>query len=104
MSIEHLNDKNFEEKVNQNNLTIVDFFATWCGPCRMMAPIFEEVSNQAGYATFYKVDVDECPEISKKFGIMSIPTLVAIKNGKELDRNIGLMNREDLLDFVEKNK
>lgn len=104
MNIEHLNQTNFEQKINQNNLVIVDFFATWCGPCRMLSPILEDVSDDLKEVTFYKVDVDENPDVAKKFGVMSIPTLVAIKNGKEIDRNIGLLNRDDLKDFVEKNK
>ena len=102
--MEILNDTNFEEKVNQNNLVVVDFFATWCGPCRMMAPIFEDVSKNMGEVLFFKVDVDESPMTAKQFGVMSIPTLVAIKNGKEVARNVGLINREDLQEFVEKNK
>jgi len=102
--MEILNDKNFGDKINQNNLVVVDFFATWCGPCKMMAPIFEDVSKQMDEVSFFKVDVDESPETAKQFGVMSIPTLVAIKNGKETDRNIGLINREDLEEFVEKNK
>ena len=102
--MEILNDKNFEEKVNQNNLVVIDFFATWCGPCRMMAPIFENVSKQMTDVGFYKVDVDESPLTAKRFGVMSIPTLVVVKAGKEVDRNIGLINGEDLEDLVNKNK
>ena len=101
--MEILNDTNFGEKTNQNNLVVIDFFATWCGPCRMMAPIFEDVSKEKGEVSFFKVDVDESPNVAKQFGVMSIPTLVAIKNGKEVDRNVGLLNREDLSDFVDKN-
>lgn len=101
--MEILNDTNFGEKTNQNNLVVIDFFATWCGPCRMMAPIFEDVSKEKGEVSFFKVDVDESPNVAKQFGVMSIPTLVALKNGKEVDRNVGLLNREDLSDFVDKN-
>lgn len=101
--MEILNDTNFEQKTNQNNLIVVDFFATWCGPCRMMAPIFEDASKQIGEVSFFKVDVDESPKTAKQFGVMSIPTLVAIKNGKEVARNVGLLNREDLQEFVERN-
>ena len=104
MEIEHLNQTNFEEKINQNNLVVVDFFATWCGPCRMLSPILSDVSGEVKDATFYKVDVDECPDIARKFGVMSIPTLVIIKNGKEVDRNIGLLNRDDLIEFIAKSK
>ena len=103
MEIEHLNKTDFEQKTNQNNLVIVDFFATWCGPCRMLSPILSEVGEQMKGVTFYKVDVDENQDLAKKFGVMSIPTIIALKNGKEIDRNIGLLNREDLTEFVEKN-
>lgn len=104
MEVEHLNSENFEKKTNQPHLVVVDFFATWCGPCKMMAPIFEQAKNETKDVDFYKIDVDENEEIASKFGVMSIPTLVAIKNGKEVDRNVGLINRDDLNEFVDRNK
>jgi thioredoxin 1 len=104
MEIEHLTDENFNEKTNKN-LVLVDFFATWCGPCRMQSPILERVYDELkGKVEIYKIDVDECEKTAKNFGVMSIPTLVLLKDGKEVARNVGLLNQDALIDFIENNK
>ena len=104
MEIKHLNDENFEEETNKSNLVVVDFFATWCGPCRILGPILENVADEVKDVDIFKVDVDENEETAKNFGVMSIPTVVLLKDGKEVARNVGLMNYDNLLDFINQHK
>ena len=104
MEIEHLNDKNFNEKAQSDKLVVVDFFATWCGPCQILGPILSSVADEQTDVQFFKVDVDECPATSKQFGVMSIPTLVFLKNGKELTRSVGLISHDDIVDLIDQNK
>ena len=103
MEIKHLTDESFVEETKGENL-VVDFFATWCGPCRILGPILEDVSKELTDVKIVKVDVDECEKTARQFGIMSIPTLVFLKNGKEIDRHIGLMNRDMLVELINQNK
>ena len=77
---------------------LIDFYATWCGPCRMLAPILEEIK---GEIQIYKVDVDKNPELCKKYGIMSIPTLVHVKGDKE-DIKVGFQTKEEILNWIKK--
>ena len=103
--MELLNDKNFNEKLNEKPLVLVDFFATWCGPCRMQAPILERVKEELGdQVELYKLDVDENEQTAKQFGVMSIPTLVLFKDGKEVAKNVGLMSQEAVVDLINENK
>ena len=83
---------------------VCDFFATWCGPCKMLAPVLEEVS--AGYADraeFVKVDVDEAPELSVKYGIMSIPFVAVFKNGEMAAKSISFMPKAEVKQFLDEN-
>ena len=81
-----------------------DFWATWCGPCRMLAPVFEDVSDKyEGKAVFVKLDVDENEEAAIKYAISSIPNIIAFKNGKKADNNLGFVPQASLEAFVEKN-
>ena len=81
-----------------------DFWATWCGPCRMLAPVFEEISEKyADKAVFVKLDVDENEEAAIKYGITSIPNIIAFKNGAKVDNNLGFVPQASLEAFVEKN-
>ena len=104
MEIKHLSDDNFEQETNKSNLVVVDFFATWCGPCRILGPILENVANDAIDIDIFKVDVDENEQTARKFGVMSIPTIVLLKDGKEVARNVGLMNHDSLLEFINNHK
>ena len=92
MSVKHLTTAEFDSAVENSPLSVVDFWATWCGPCRMLAPVIEKLGEEYGEKVLIaKVDVDAEPELARRFGIMSIPTVVFLKNGREVDRKIGLM-------------
>ena len=97
MNVIECNDDNFDSIVLKSDKPVlVDFNATWCGPCRMMAPIIEELSNENDKYKFVSVDVDEASELAEKYSISSIPCLVVIKDGKEEKRNIGFISKEEL--------
>ena len=93
-----LTDENFDELIN-DELVLVDFFATWCGPCRMLSPIIEEVANEENVKVI-KVDVDKHEDLAKRFGIMSIPTVIVVKKGEEVNKNIGLVSKEEILSWI----
>lgn len=100
--MEHLTEKNFEEKTKKG-VVVVDFFATWCGPCRMMSPILENAQEELGDSVaIYKVDVDENERLARTFGIMSIPTIYIFKDGEVKERHIGLWMQNDLVSAVKK--
>lgn len=93
-----INKDEFEELVrNSNEDVLVDFYADWCGPCRMLGPIMDEISKDV---TVYKVNTDNEAELSREYGIMSIPCIVAFRNGKELNRSVGLQGKEDILSLL----
>ena len=95
--IVHLTHENFEVEVLQDpGLICIDFWATWCGPCKMMAPIFEEVNAEQPRVKFCKVDVDEQPELAQIFGIESIPTIVLVQNRRTLTGFVGVQDKETL--------
>ena len=104
MAITHLYNDNFDETIRTSEVPVlVDFWATWCGPCRMIAPIVEELSDEFdGRLNVCKVDVDEAERVAMQFGIMSIPTLMIFKNGEEQERIVGYRSKEDLSALVEK--
>ena len=81
------------------DIAVVDFYATWCGPCKMFGPVFEEASNESNIY-FVKVDVDKENDIARRYGVMTIPTVILFKNGEEVKRNIGYMSKEELIDFM----
>ena len=94
----------FDTLVNASAAAVVDFSATWCGPCRMMAPVLEGISDQmAGKVDFFNVDVDEAPQLAAKFQISSIPCLVLLKNGVAVDQSIGLKPEAQLVSWIQGN-
>ncbi len=100
--MELLNEKNFQEKISKG-VVVVDFFATWCGPCRMLAPILEDVQEELkDQAHIFKVDVDENEKLARSFGIMSIATIIVFVNGEMKDKRVGLMMKDELLALVKK--
>ena len=92
-------ESEFNEKIKEGKV-LVDFYAEWCGPCKMLSPIVEEVANEVNDYKFYKVNVDNASEVSRKYGIMSIPTLIKFKNGEEKEKSIGLRSKEDLIAWL----
>ena len=96
-------EKNPEEwKYEGDKPAIVDFYADWCGPCKMIGPIFEEVAGELTNAKFTKVNVDECPNLAGKYRVASIPTIMVFKNGVPVDTLVGFMPKNQLKDAVEK--
>ncbi|MBO7086467.1 MAG: thioredoxin [Bacilli bacterium] len=94
-------DMNFNEIINNNNLVLVDFYADWCGPCKMLAPIISEIKEELKDKVYViKVNVDQEEELADKFGIYSIPTLVLIKDGKEIDRKTGYNTKQIITDWI----
>ena len=93
------NEENFENEVlNSEKTTIVDFYADWCGPCKMMAPAIEKIAEEVSeYAKVGKVNVDDSPEIAEEFGIMSIPTLLIFENGEVIHKHVGVTDKETLM-------
>lgn len=99
--MKELNKTEFEELVKgAEGRVVVDFFATWCGPCKMLAPIFEKVAADNPEIGFYKVNVDEAPELASEYGVMNIPTLICFDKGEEVKRHIGALGRGALDDFA----
>ena len=97
---EFLTIEEFNEIVNNGKVSIFDFSATWCGPCRMMAPVFEEFAEKHTDYLFHKIDIDENEDLSREFKIMYVPTFLVFKDGKELGRTSGYLPIEDFEKFV----
>ncbi|MFA6860001.1 MAG: thioredoxin [Clostridia bacterium] len=99
-----LSSKEFEEKIKEENkVVLVDFFATWCGPCKMLAPLLEQASHELKEnQEIYKLDIDESLDIAKKFGVMSVPTMIIFKDGKEVNRVVGLRQKAQILEAINK--
>ena len=90
-------DNNFNELIQKK--VLVDFYATWCGPCKMLSPVLEQTAKEVDI-DILKVDVDENRQLAKEYGVMSIPCLILFENGKEIKRNLGFMPKEKIKDFV----
>ena len=94
--------ENFEKEVLQSDKPVlVDFFATWCGPCRMVSPIVDEIGAEVTDAKVGKVNVDEQPELAQAFGIASIPTLLVIRDGRTVNRAVGVRSKEEILQMLD---
>ena len=102
MAILHVNDNEFDREVLQDSGTVlVDFWATWCGPCRMVSPIVDEIGAEVTDAKVGKVNVDEQPELAQAFGIASIPTLLVIRDGRTVNRAVGVRSKEEILQMLD---
>ena len=101
MSVLHINHESFEKIIAQDGKTVlVDFWATWCGPCRMLSPIVDEVAEERGDIKVGKVNVDEQPELAGQFDVMSIPTLLVFENGKLVNRAVGARPKSGVLSLL----
>ena len=101
MSVTILDNDKFEKEVLQETKPVlVDFFATWCGPCKMMAPVIDEIAAESDAYKVCKLDVDEADEIAEKYGIMSIPTIMVFKNGEAAKSFVGVTDKQALTDAL----
>lgn len=98
--VKKISEKEFEA-VKSEKMALVDFSAAWCGPCKMLAPVLEEVSEDMSDAvSFYNVDVDEAPDLAKQFGVTNIPALVLLKAGEPVDMQVGFMPKDGIVKFI----
>ena len=103
MTLEHLSKANFNEKTNSaDQVVVVDFFATWCGPCKMLTPVLEKAAEELTNVQFYKVDIDEEMELANQYKIMTVPTLLFFKDGKLVFQNSGVISRKQLESMLER--
>ena len=101
----HSDTNNFNNDVmNSKHLVLVDFFATWCGPCQMLGPILENFSKETSDIDIVKVDIDSCGDLAIKYDIKAVPTLILFKNGTEIDRTLGFLDENELKNFINKYK
>lgn len=101
MSIIHANAENFENEVLKNKKTVIlDFYADWCGPCRMLAPVLEKIDAEREDIAIAKVNVDNEPSLAEAFGVTSIPAIFVLKNGEVVNQGVGFMPKEKLIDLA----
>jgi len=95
MAVMKINTENFDEKVLKNTKTVlVDFYADWCGPCKMLSPIVDQIAEENASCDVFKLNVDDAPEIASRYGVMSIPTLIAFKGGEVAGKTIGVQSKQ----------
>lgn len=105
MAVKHLSKSEFDQAVNAgDDLVVVDFFATWCGPCKMLTPVVESMAQAHPEVHFYKVDIDEEIDLASRFQVMSVPTLLYMKRGEIVGKSIGLVSKADMENEISKNK
>lgn len=101
MAIIHVNHENFNEIKKSEKTVLLDFYADWCGPCRMVAPILEEIANEHPEYVIGKINVDDEPELAVQFGVVSIPLLVVLKDGEVVNQALGARGKEQILALFE---
>ena len=101
MAVQKVNLENFESIKNQEKPVLLDFYADWCGPCRMVGPIVEQIADERDDIIVGKINVDENPELASQFGVMSIPTLVVLKNGEIANQSVGALPKAKILALID---
>jgi len=101
MSLIHLEKENYDDLIKEG-IVVVDFFANWCGPCKMLGPVIERLSDEISSVNFVKVDVDKHEQLARRYAVMSIPTLIFIKDGKEVNKHIGFISADAIKEIIEK--
>ena len=97
--IKYLKNENFADEIKEG-IILVDFYADWCGPCKMLAPLLEEIAGEYSYLDIYKINVDEENELAKEFGIMNIPTLLFMRKGTVLKKVVGMSSKKELMKLL----
>ena len=101
--IKHINEKEFNmEVLKEEGIVVVDFFATWCGPCKMLAPVFEDVQEEMKNVKIVKVDIYENPNVASEYKVKNIPTIKVFKNGEEITTNVGFLPKGALVEMINK--
>ena len=105
MALLHFNEEGFDKALATGSLMLVDFWATWCGPCQRLGPVIEQLAEEyeGQNAIIGKVDVDEEPSLAQRFGVMNIPTVILFKNGQELERKVGAMPIDEYAQALDEN-
>ena len=103
--VKHINAREFEkEGLKEEGVVVVDFFATWCGPCKMLAPVLEEVQSEVENVKIVKIDVDQNPNISTEYRVTNIPTIKVFKDGQEVITKVGFLPKAQLINIIENNR
>lgn len=97
------NNTNFKEDVLNQDFVLVDFYADWCGPCRMILPFLEEIQNELGI-NIVKINIDDSPDVASRYEVMSIPTLIIFKNGEKVSVNVGAASKARLIDWIKSHR
>lgn len=100
MAVKHVKTAEFNELMEQTPLAMVDFWASWCGPCRALGPVLDEIAEENSDIKVVKADVDENRELARKYRVMSVPTLLVIKNGETVSRSLGVQSKEKILSML----
>lgn len=95
--VKQIDSNEFKEVIKEGKI-VIDLFATWCGPCKMLSPVLDEISEEITTTKFFKVDVDDNSDIAREYGVMSIPTILIFENGELINKIVGLRSREDLIE------
>ncbi len=101
MSILKINSENFADVKNSERTVLLDFYADWCGPCRMVGPMIEEIADENPQYLVGKINIDDCPELAQEFGIVSIPTLIVMKNGEVVNQSVGAKPKAQILAMLD---
>lgn len=100
MKVEEINEQEFKDKINTEGKVLVDCYATWCGPCKMLSPVIDKIAEETPSCKFYKLDVDKADSVAEEYGIMSIPTLLIFESGNLINTTVGLKSKSEIEDLI----